>query len=324
MTSAAAWANNHALHPWFKMPSLKRKDLSSDEEDATTTPVRAASYGPRRSLSPAPAPSPKRRRCDVLESGMSQLTLDGRPIPQSPAHFAPGQLPIPPPYNAAGAPAGFPTPPTIHVPDTPAAAQPAPPLWADVNAGAGAYPHAPNVTAIPPNLAPPPSAAVVLPGSVEEPTSPVAAAGAELEPDAPEVAMRVPSWYEIEKDRIVITDLEDSDQEEQEADGPRFTISSALLDRLPKPHALGALAPEANPTNALVLYRPIGPPAPSREEEEEEEDARTPEDTPRIEELEDVPIAEDTEMPVDERIEFTPIVNAVGEPADEPMDIEML
>ncbi|KAI0633382.1 hypothetical protein C8Q77DRAFT_785042 [Trametes polyzona] len=338
MMASAAWANPHALHPWFKMPSLKRKEVSSDEEDAptTTTPIRGpahASYDLRRSLSPTP--SPKRRRCDVLESGMSQLTLDGRPIPPSPAHFAPGQFPPQPSTSTVGAP-------TVHFPDTPTTTtQPTAPLWAD---GPQVSPPMPAVDtgAMTP---------VVLPGSVEEPTSPEAAASTtDTEVDVPEVSMKVPSWYEIEKDRIVITDLEDSEAEEEEendasrrgssstagagaADAPEFTISSALLDRLPKPTALAALAPEANPTNALVLYRPL--PLPGSSSSDAAADARDSreEDTPRIEEVagEDVLIVEDTEMPVDDEqqigyspIAVSPVPAAVDEPADEPMDVEML
>ncbi|KAI0356185.1 hypothetical protein OH77DRAFT_1423780 [Trametes cingulata] len=327
MTSTA-WANPYYLHPWFKMPSLKRKELSSDEEDAptTTTPVRAASYAPRRSLSPTP--SPKRRRCDVLESGMSQLTLDGRPIPPSSVHFAPGQFPPPPTLQTSGSSGGA---PTVFFPDTPtAASQPAAPLWAD-------GPHVPNVTHLPTTTA----TSVVRPGSVEEPTSPESV---EQEADAPEVSMKVPSWYEIEKDRIVITDLEDSDAEDNDttpgaggksalavdlddSDAPQFTISSALLDRLPKPPtAFGPLAPESNPSNALVLYRPLPLPAESKEDEDSSQRTREDEDDgPRIEEVEqDVPVEMDVGEPMDDQIQFTPIVESVGEPADEPMDIEML
>ncbi|OJT13408.1 hypothetical protein TRAPUB_10043 [Trametes pubescens] len=305
------------------MPSLKRKDASSDEEDAfTTSPVRGASYEPpRRSLSPAP--SPKRRRCDVLESGMSQLTLDGRPIPPSPAH--PGQFP--PQYSvpaAAGAP-------TILFPITPSTStQSVSSLWAD---GLQVSPVLPAIT---PAL----QTSVVLPGSVEEPTSPEALAPTAMDPDVQDVSMKVPSWYEIEKDRIVITDLEDSDAEDGDGDAskdssssgaPQFTISSALLDRLPKPSSgLGPLAPDPNPTNALVLYRPL--PLPASSSHEDQDDAR---DTPRWSEnasriggvfTEDEPIMEDTEMPVDDdQIEFTSVVGSTGEPADdEPMDIEML
>ncbi|KAI0675007.1 hypothetical protein C8Q78DRAFT_1066882 [Trametes maxima] len=302
--ASAAWSNPYSLHPWFKMPSLKRKDASSDEEDAPiATPIRAASYGTRRSLSPAP--SPKRRRCDVLENGMSQLTLD--------AQFASGHA--------------VSLVPSVQFPDTPIlSSQTTSPLWMDRQ-------HAPDVTQLSNTVIP---TAVVLPGSVEEPTSPEATLE---DADVPDVSMKVPSWYEIEKDRIVITDLEDSDQEDNNdpassnnaatASGrdhaAQFTISSALLERLPKPHRLGPLGPEAGPSNALVLYRPLAPlPAEAREEEDGSQ-RQTAEEAPRIEEVgqedTDVPIAcSDQEVPM----ELSPIVQSVGDPADEPMDIEML
>ncbi|KAI0645402.1 hypothetical protein C8Q79DRAFT_911263 [Trametes meyenii] len=293
------------------MPSLKRKDASSDEEDAPpATPIRAASYGARRSLSPAP--SPKRRRCDVLENGLSQLTLDGRPIPPSSAQFASGQLHSP--FSS-----GRNLVPSVQFPDTPVlASQTAFPLWMDGQ-------HAPDVTQLSSTIIP---TAVVLPGSVEEPTSPEATLG---DANVPDVSMKVPSWYEIEKDRIVITDLEDSDQEDSDdpatskAAAGQFTISSALLERLPKPHTLGPLAPEAGPSNALVLYRPLAP-LPAEARKEEDDSQRQPvKEAPRIEEVgqedTDVPIAgSDQEVPM----EFSPIVQSVGDPADEPMDIEML
>ncbi|KAH9855218.1 hypothetical protein C2E23DRAFT_866849 [Lenzites betulinus] len=313
--ASAAWANPYDLHPWFKMPSLKRKDVSSDEEDAPGFPIRGAAYAPRRSLSPAP--SPKRRRCDVLESGMSQLTLLGRAIPPPPAHAAsPLQFPPPPlPPQSLHAPS-----PTILFPDTPTTvAQSTSPLWADE----------PQVT----NLLPTPAALqapVILPGSVEEPTSPAAPAPA-ADPDVPDVSMKVPSWYEIEKDRIVITDLEDSEAEDEDdanadADTHQFSISSALLGRLKTPAALHGqvlLAPEPGPSNALVLYRPL--PFAGRVGADED-------DGPRIEEVPEGDqrgpgtfAAEDAEMPVDDQDEigYAPVVvdSAVD---DEPMDIEML
>ena len=135
MTATATWANPYSLHPWFRMPSQKRKEFSDDEDAPSTF------YESRRSLSPTP--SPKRRRCDVLENGMSQLTLDGRPIPPS----------------ATTASASY---PTVLFPVTPVASHP-PPLWADPSQLSG-----PNVTHIPTSAA----ATVVLPGSVEAPTSP--------------------------------------------------------------------------------------------------------------------------------------------------------
>ncbi|KAH9942315.1 uncharacterized protein BXZ73DRAFT_97728 [Epithele typhae] len=75
MTATTAWADPHAFHPWFRMPSLKRQ-LSDDDEQSPSPPsayTNPSLVDSRRSLSPAP--SPKRRRCDVLETGLSKLTL---------------------------------------------------------------------------------------------------------------------------------------------------------------------------------------------------------------------------------------------------------
>ncbi|KAI0702965.1 hypothetical protein C8T65DRAFT_655220 [Cerioporus squamosus] len=348
MTATAAWANPYSLHPWFRMPSHKRKELS-DEEDAPST------FEPRRSLSPTP--SPKRRRCDVLENGMSQLTLDGLAIPPS----------------ASLASASY---PTILFPDSPAVASHPPPLWADASHASG-----PNVSHIPTNAATP----VILPGSVEEPTSPeTVSEDAEVQ----DVSMKIPSWYEIEKDRtsaslhpsassassstttipcsstslgprrtpspprtsrkplfrhpprptvvdvpdrdtgIVITDLEDSDAEEESptlakpepaSGAPAFTISSALLDRLPKPHSLGPLAPEPSPSTALVLYRPLA----VVPDESQNADA-SPGDADGEREGLGAPMGE--EVPMEDTRPCTPMVlePLVDEPVDEPMDIEML
>ncbi|RDX50166.1 hypothetical protein OH76DRAFT_1403053 [Lentinus brumalis] len=279
------------------MPSQKRKGLSDDEDAPSTF------YEPRRSLSPAP--SPKRRRCDVLENGMSQLTLDG--------------LAIPPSANL-----GSTSYPTVLFPDTPAVASHPPPLWADASHASGPY-----VTQIPTNAA----ATVVLPGSVEEPTSSETVSEEAEEADVQDVSMKTPSWYEIEKDRIVITDLEDSDTEEESSpptqtsgNTPAFKISNALLDRLPKPHALGPLAPEPSPSTALVLYRPLAVvPDESQDADaspgEKELLGAVPGTSGEVLE----PMGEDSEVPMEDTRPCTPMVlEPVDEPVDEPMDIEML
>lgn len=329
------------------MPSQKRKDLSDDDDDA---PPRF--YQPRSSLSPAP--SPKRRRCDVLENGMSQLTLDGRSLapPALPALAATAS------FFGAGASvgAGYPAP-TIYLPDTHTApVSQVSSTWTDAL-------HAPYITHVPTDDAVP----VVLPGSVEEPTSPEHPAAAD-DTDAQDVRMRHPSWYEIEKDRtsasfapsppptppppsapshaesllrraprptvvdapardigIVVTDLEDSDTEDEDTrarphattagDGakPAFTVSPALLGRLPKAHQLGPLLPEPGPSTALVLYRPLTIPA--------ESDGDAPDRREEKGELQ--PMREDEE-PMEDARPWTPMVESVDDPVDEPMDIEML
>ncbi|EKM54357.1 uncharacterized protein PHACADRAFT_258163 [Phanerochaete carnosa HHB-10118-sp] len=95
----------------------------------------------------------------------------------------------------------------------------------------------------------------MLPGSVEEPTSPAAA------PDIPDVTMKSRSWYEPEKDRIVIVDLDDYDVDEP-ADEPSVRVNGALLDRLRlhrEPDFQADLAPPDS-SKALVLFKPLSPP----------------------------------------------------------------
>lgn len=392
--TTTAWANPHQLHPWFRMPSQKRKDLSDEDEDAPSP------FYERRSISPAP--SPKRRRCDVLENGMSQLTLDGRSIAPS-APYILASVTGPPTTTS------YPAPIVQYPTDVPSpTSQPAPPSWTDAP-----YAYAPRVTHIPTNMA----TAVVLPGSVEEPTSPPET-GAE-ETEVRDVSMKGPSWYEIEKDRtsasslpsspspsarisavtctaqsqshrpspstppsrralfrhhsrppcltvidepsndtgIVITDLEDSDTEDEnnpplppdgaasrDASAPdrvdKFSISSALLDRLPKPHrdalVLRTLDSEPSPSTALVLYRPppMVPLDTSKEEDTNASDADVPEAKSRRrtageEVLGTNPMEEpmgEEEVPMEDTRPCTPMVLelSVDDSADEPMDIEML
>ncbi|KAH9935404.1 uncharacterized protein B0H18DRAFT_1114158 [Fomitopsis serialis] len=204
-------------HPWFREPSLKRKTLEDDDisvvEFPQTRPV---------------AQRPKRRRCDNIEHGLAQMTLNRSSV-----------SPPPPPSRFN---------PIVELP--PAAQVPQ-------NSYYESMAHAPSVQeTMPPLLMSVPSP-VVLPGSVEEPASP------EQTRDVPDVRMKIPSWYEVEKDRIVITDLEDSDTEDQEErKGSRadaeYTVSTALLDRLPI-HAPSLPPPssDSDPSKALVLFRPL-------------------------------------------------------------------
>ncbi|GJE94882.1 hypothetical protein PsYK624_110580 [Phanerochaete sordida] len=202
----------YSMHPWFRMPSHKRKSPEFDSSD---------------DASDVESSAPKRRRCDALENGLAQLSLN-------PAlHAAPQSTPPFPPFGSYlssetkdGLPAGL---------------APQPPVYDHWNA----YTH--------------PSAhyasTVILPGSVEEPTSPAAA------PDVPEVTMKSRSWYEPEKDRIVIVDLDDSDTDEP-TDEPAVQVNAALLDRLRshrEPDFQADLAPP-DPSKALVLFKPVLPP----------------------------------------------------------------
>ncbi|KAI3615286.1 hypothetical protein WG66_003620 [Moniliophthora roreri] len=105
------------------------------------------------------------------------------------------------------------------------------------------------------------------PTSIEEPSSPTSPA----EPIIPEIKMKGSSWYEPEPDRIVVTDLDSSDDDEDslyDPEGP-FTISPALLQRIRERDLLKAsVPPDAGQTQALTLYRPPLIPLPPEEEEE--------------------------------------------------------
>jgi len=78
----------------------------------------------------------------------------------------------------------------------------------------------------------------------------------ETEPN--DIKMRSQSWYEPEKDRIVITDLDDSDDESDSKSASDIDISTALLDRI-KNHRTHTSAPVPLPSTstALVLFRPL-------------------------------------------------------------------
>lgn len=279
------WAYPVHMHPWFRMPSLKRKDPSDDSESSS------GEYHPR---SPSP-PRTKRRRCDVLERGLAQLDLnavaDGSPTAQGPSISV---LNMPP---HAGAPA--PLPPSYQ----------GPPPWA---ASSSSTPYA----------APASMPAVVLPESVEEPTSPA-------QDELADVKMKVPSWYEIEKDRtcparsvcaradaaagIVVTDLEDSDTEEGDAAEPQpsVALSPALLERLARRQDLPIYARDASSpdlSSALVLFRPPGRPGGA----EEEERVELPEPEERFVEI---------DSDAEEMMDTSPLASP---PADDAMDVEPL
>ncbi|TFK75284.1 hypothetical protein BDN72DRAFT_954920 [Pluteus cervinus] len=99
----------------------------------------------------------------------------------------------------------------------------------------------------------PPEDVITLPQSIESPT-------------VPEVKMRSSSWYEPEPDRIVVTDLDGSSDDETDAGHstpPPVNISAALLDRI-RPRPFDARTPmiPSTPTQsqALVLFRPLSRP----------------------------------------------------------------
>ncbi|OCH93131.1 hypothetical protein OBBRIDRAFT_372786 [Obba rivulosa] len=262
------------MHPWFRMPSLKRKDHSDDSE---------SSSGEYAARSPSP-PRVKRRRCDLLEKGLAQLDLNA----VVDGSRAPGILAADVPRHVAAA---SPAQPSFQ----------GPPAWA-ASTSTSAYPA--NV--------PPPR--VVRPGSVEEPTSPA-------QSEIPDVRMKVRTWYEIEKDRIVVTDLEGSDTEGSDVDAPAeplasVAVSPTLLARMSRQNELPIYARNtsgSNPSQALVLFRPLVKPTDvAADAHEPEEETETTEPEERFVEMDS-----DGEVMMDTSPLATP-------PADDAMDIEPL
>ncbi|EPQ57419.1 hypothetical protein GLOTRDRAFT_137750 [Gloeophyllum trabeum ATCC 11539] len=98
------------------------------------------------------------------------------------------------------------------------------------------------------------SSNAVQPTSVEEPTS----------PEVQDVKMKGSSWYEPEKDRVVITDLDEFAEESEEEVEPSdkgIEVSQSYLDRIksrdPFFHSeLGLPSREPEKNMALVLFRP--------------------------------------------------------------------
>jgi len=67
------------MHPWFRMPSLKRKNAYIYSDPDIDSPSYARTNSPP-SVHEELLPAPKRRRCDVLERGLAQLSLGIAPL----------------------------------------------------------------------------------------------------------------------------------------------------------------------------------------------------------------------------------------------------
>ncbi|EPS99863.1 hypothetical protein FOMPIDRAFT_1036914 [Fomitopsis schrenkii] len=235
------WAYHPSAHPWFREPSLKRKTLEDDDISVVEFPE------------PRPiAPRPKRRRYDNIEHGLAQMTLN--------------RTSISPPPSASRLGLVVELPSEVQVPPPTAYTEPSPTAYAPSVEEAPRTPPAPSFI---PDMRSP----IIFPGSVEEPCSPEVTLH-----ETPDVRMKIPHWYEPEKDRIVITDLEDSDTEAEEdaktgTPGAGYTVSSVLLDRLPfhAPSLPSFVEPDSS--KALVLFRPLSKLGPAEQEEERVEEA---------------------------------------------------
>ncbi|KAJ7594824.1 hypothetical protein C8J56DRAFT_449531 [Mycena floridula] len=99
-----------------------------------------------------------------------------------------------------------------------------------------------------------PSATGQVDMDVDEPARP-------LTPEIRDLKMKTFSWYEPEPDRIVVTNLDSSDEEDETAP---ISISPAALDHIRSRQIISATKPSPQ-SHALVLYRPLV--IPPKEEE---------------------------------------------------------
>ncbi|KAG6820896.1 hypothetical protein H0H93_010240 [Arthromyces matolae] len=77
------------------------------------------------------------------------------------------------------------------------------------------------------------------------------------EPDIPEVKMKTLSSYEVAPDRIVVTALESSDEEEDGEPEKLISIPTALLKKMMSNAARELVMPVKNATQELVVYQPL-------------------------------------------------------------------
>ncbi|THH15471.1 hypothetical protein EW146_g5011 [Bondarzewia mesenterica] len=261
----ATWAAQPAHHPWFKMPSLKRKHSTEDDADSSSS-----SSSP--TLVPRVAHLPKRRRCSPLERGFAGLTLNNY-------NFVVASVP-----DITIQEEGYFAPPS-SVPD--------------VYAPTRAFPPPISGSSMDTEMASPCSSSAATPVPVSYPSQVESPA----DTTAPDIRMHSSSWYEPEKDRIVITDLdgssssdEDENEDKGKADAP-LVVSPAVLDRLKQQQqSLSPFSPEGQ-SMALVLFRPLDPLGRARVTEEEEDVQDVSREIPRT--PSPVPIAEDVDDAMD-------------------------
>ncbi|KAL5528793.1 hypothetical protein ACEPAF_7930 [Sanghuangporus sanghuang] len=332
----SAWAVSDPIrHPWFSHSSLKRKHSDSSDEDNGRNSDSDQETSP--SFYPTPPPESagyidsdgdyverKRRRCDTIERRMARMYIDGR-------NTDPSQVNAGYPQNKPWA---------------------APSLSTSLSAASDAsYAYTAGSTS-------PVAQSALLPQyAVEEPASPEFRSDVQLEPSSSsehlheptimEVRMKSaePAWYERQKDRIVITDLDEALQEAEEEEykseaephpdasehadsNADYSISSILLDHI-KRQANFPYAPRTGgeeSSGALVLFR--APPLPAFSSPSPSDNAVQREggdDEVRVEEIDErearafTPSGDFTvgSVSMDQEDEMA------GEPMDMDMDVEM-
>ncbi|KAJ3805874.1 hypothetical protein F5876DRAFT_51089 [Lentinula aff. lateritia] len=177
--------------------------------------------------------SAKRRRVIMLEKGFSNLSLHHPPPVTSTSSANPNSVTTFFDLNHSGA---LPSSSPLPLPDTLTAMEV-------------------EYSSISPSIQP---------DSVEEPTSPSLS--------VPEIRMKGSSWYEPEPDRIVVTDLDSSDDEyENEREPVSPLVSPTLLERIRQRELSNVLPlPSSLDRHALVLYRPLTRPSNNLEPEDTE------------------------------------------------------
>ncbi|KAI9455342.1 hypothetical protein BJY52DRAFT_651384 [Lactarius psammicola] len=285
------WAQPAQLHPWFKPSTLKRKSPSmllhsespspvdEDDPDSRVKRQRRTTLTPehtspkKRKLPPSCPQSPteeedvvtKRQRCTALEHGIERLSLTppSRPDTAMPASGAPELATrLPAPLPAPGVP-NFGFSQWLDIPAASSASLPAAitvsPGFQQISAPTNLDPPLAFATTTAPVLSA--ASAPAVPASTCFVTS---GSGADVIED---VKMRSSSWYEPEKDRIVVTDLDaSSDDDGEDADdvddAPKLprTVLQALLRGGPAP-----TAPADVPRMLLagLLSSPLAPLLPS-------------------------------------------------------------
>ncbi|KAJ3779951.1 hypothetical protein GGU10DRAFT_337584 [Lentinula aff. detonsa] len=185
--------------------------------------------------------SAKRRRVTALERGFSNLSLH---------HVQPGASTS----TSFIAPTSYPDsgsiPPPSYLIHTTALSSSSPPLSDTLTAMEVEY------SSMTPSIQP---------DSVEEPPSPSLL--------LPEIQMKKSSsWYEPEPDRIVVTDLDSSDDED-EAELVNPVVSPTLLERIRQRELFNTVPVPSLPNQqALVLYRPLTRPSTYTEPEDDQLD----------------------------------------------------
>ncbi|KAA1473882.1 hypothetical protein DENSPDRAFT_931260 [Dentipellis sp. KUC8613] len=218
------------------MASLKRRfpsdDIGGDDD------IPDASFSTSSSTRARP-PHTKRRRCTTLERGFAGLRLNSNDQGDASVPLSIEEVPLPS-HNSPPIMLG-----NNCIPSSSATirSRPSTPMETDFVDGS-------------PLLLP---STIVRAAHVEEPTP---SDGTSVT----DVKMHVSSWYEPEKDRIIITDLDGSSSDEEDTPPVNIdvNISSAVLDRLKGVGHIALKPPVPRPIShpadnmELILFKPIG------------------------------------------------------------------